>query len=391
MRVDKSKWRKFKIADVFRLEMGKTPSRKELSLWENGTIPWVSISDMGQSDNIKCTKEMLSLDTITKCNIPIVPVGVVIMSFKLSIGKTAIADTPLTTNEAIMAFYPKETNFIFNRFLLYLLRNLNWKGNRAVKGITINKKIISKKSILIPPYSEQQGIASELDAIQEVIDGYKAQLADLDVLAQSIFLDTFGDVSTNNKGWDIVLMGHLGFFKNGLNYNKGEKGKLVKIIGVGDFHDYKSINNFKSIQSIELENISNEYLLNNEDIVFVRSNGNKNLVGRCLEVFPNELQVTFSGFCIRFRKNTNIVNKYLIALLTDIGFKKTYILKSNGIGIQNINQNLLSNLPIPVPPLSLQQHFASQVEAIEKQKNLLREQLKDAETLMAERMQYYFS
>lgn len=145
MRVDKSKWRKFKIADVFRLEMGKTPSRKELSLWENGTIPWVSISDMGQSDNIKCTKEMLSLDTITKCNIPIVPVGVVIMSFKLSIGKTAIANTPLTTNEAIMAFYPKETNFIFNRFLLYLLRNLNWKGNRAVKGITINKKIISKK------------------------------------------------------------------------------------------------------------------------------------------------------------------------------------------------------------------------------------------------------
>lgn len=313
------------------------------------------------------------------------------MSFKLSIGKTAIANTPLTTNEAIMAFYPKETNFIFNRFLLYLLRNLNWKGNRAVKGITINKKIISKKSILIPPYSEQQGIASELDAIQEVIDGYKAQLADLDALAQSIFLDMFGDVAINNQSWDIIPMGQLGDFKNGLNYNKGEKGKTLKIIGVGDFQNLKAITLFDDIPSIEVESISQEYLLQNEDIVFVRSNGNKNLVGRCLEVYPNKEEVTFSGFCIRFRKSTDIVNKYLVALLTDTGFKKTHILKSNGIGIQNINQKLLGNLPIPVPPIDLQKRFAMQVKTIERQKELIRQQLADAEQLMAERMQYYFS
>lgn len=290
-----------------------------------------------------------------------------------------------------MAFYPKETNFIFNRFLLYLLRNLNWKGNRAVKGITINKKIISKKSILIPPYSEQQGIASELDAIQEVIDGYKAQLADLDALAQSIFLDMFGDVAINNQSWDIIPMGQLGDFKNGLNYNKGEKGKTLKIIGVGDFQNLKAITLFDDIPSIEVESISQEYLLQNEDIVFVRSNGNKNLVGRCLEVYPNKEEVTFSGFCIRFRKSTDIVNKYLVALLTDTGFKKTHILKSNGIGIQNINQKLLGNLPIPVPPIDLQKRFAMQVKTIERQKELIRQQLADAEQLMAERMQYYFS
>ena len=78
-------------------------------------------------------------------------------------------------------------------------------------------------------------------------------------------------------------------------------------------------------------------------------------------------------------------------MLTDIGFKKTHILKSNGIGIQNINQKLLGNLPVPVPPLALQQQFAHRIEAIEQQKELKRFQLKDAETLMAERMQYYFS
>lgn len=237
----------------------------------------------------------------------------------------------------------------------------------------------------------QQTIATELDSIQEMIDGYKAQLTDLDALAQSIFLDMFGSVAINDKSWDIIPMGKLGDFKNGLNYNKGEKGKIFKIIGVGDFQDLKSLTLFDNIPSIELESISSEYLLKNEDIVFVRSNGNKNLVGRCLEVYPNKEEVTFSGFCIRFRKSTDIINKYLVALLTDTGFKKAHILKSNGIGIQNINQKLLSNLPIPVPPIDLQKQFAERVESIEQQKELIRQQLADAEQLMAERMQYYFS
>ena len=204
-----------------------------------------------------------------------------------------------------------------------------------------------------------------------VIDGYKRNFTDLDALAQSTFLDMFGDVAINDKSWDIIPMGQLGDFKNGLNYNKGEKGKTLKIIGVGDFQNLKTLTLFDNIPSIEVESISQEYLLQNEDIVFVRSNGNKNLVGRCLEVYPNKEEVTFSGFCIRFRKSADIVNKYLVALLTNTGFKKVHILKSNGIGIQNINQKLLGNLPIPVPPIDLQKRFAMQ--------------------LMAERMQYYFS
>lgn len=248
-------------------------------------------------------------------------------------------------------------------------------------------------SFPIPIYDlrVQQAITSELDAIQTMIDGYKAQLEDLDALAQSIFLDMFGNVAINDKCWEITPMGQLGDFKNGLNYSKGEKGKVLKIIGVGDFQNIKKLSSFEDIPTIEVKYIPQEYLLNNEDIVFVRSNGNKNLVGRCLEVYPNDTEVTFSGFCIRFRKSVRILNKYLIALLTDIGFKKTHILKSNGIGIQNINQKLLGNLPVPVPPLALQQQFAHRIEAIERQKELIRFQLKDAETLMAERMQYYFS
>lgn len=191
------------------------------------------------------------------------------------------------------------------RFLYYQLRQNSFKedcinSSKGVAQLNMSTEWLKAYKIFVPSLSDQQSIATELDSIQALIDGYKAQLADLDALAQSIFLDMFGDVAKNDKSWDIMPMGQLGDFKNGLNYNKGEKGKTLKIIGVGDFKDLKSLTIFDNIPSIEVESISPEYLLQNEDIVFVRSNGNKNLVGRCLEVYPNKEEVTFSGFCIRF-------------------------------------------------------------------------------------------
>lgn len=295
-------------------------------------------------------------------------------------------------NGNAMVVHPKEENLLDFAFLGKAVSAIDY--SKVITGAAqpqITRANLQKVQIVIPTLVEQQTIASELDAVQEMIDGYKAQIADLDALAQSIFHNTFGNVAINDKCWNIIPMGQLGNFKNGLNYSKEERGKSVKIIGVGDFHCIKCISSFDNISYIEVEDTPQEYLLHNEDIIFVRSNGNKNLVGRCLEVFPNNTEVTFSGFCIRFRKSVEIINKYLISLLTDIEFKNTHILKSNGIGIQNINQKLLSSLPIPVPPIDIQKKYAIQVEAIEKQKELIRQQLTDAETLMAERMQYYFS
>lgn len=311
------------------------------------------------------------------------------------IGRCFYYDGKIEAYQRTYVIQLKDNSNIDTKYL-YSIFKACWKSyieNKILGAAMPYIKLGHLNSFPIPIYDLdiQLLITSELDAMQAMIDGYKAQIADLDALAQSIFLDMFGNVSMNDKSWNIIPMGKLGDFKNGLNYNKGEQGKSIKIIGVGDFQNIKSLSSFNDISSIEVEHISEEYLLHNEDIVFVRSNGNKNLVGRCLEVYPNDAEVTFSGFCIRFRKSVEISNKYLIALLTDSGFKKTHLLKSNGIGIQNINQKLLSSLPIPVPSADLQQLFALKVETIEQQKEQLRLQLQDAETLMAERMQYYFS
>jgi type I restriction enzyme, S subunit len=374
MRVDKSKWQKIFLGEVCNLYQPKTiatscldSNGKYLVYGANGVIGKYN------EYNHKFPEVLITCRGAT-C------------------GTINISKPFSWINGNAMVVHPKEENLLDFAFLGKAVSAIDY--SKVITGAAqpqITRANLQKVQIVIPTLVEQQTIASELDAVQEMIDGYKAQIADLDALAQSIFLDMFGNVSMNDKSWNIIPMGKLGDFKNGLNYNKGEQGKSIKIIGVGDFQNIKSLSSFNDISSIEVEHISEEYLLHNEDIVFVRSNGNKNLVGRCLEVYPNDAEVTFSGFCIRFRKSVEISNKYLIALLTDSGFKKTHLLKSNGIGIQNINQKLLSSLPIPVPSADLQQLFALKVETIEQQKEQLRLQLQDAETLMAERMQYYFS
>lgn len=387
MRVDKTKWTTKQISSFFDLQMGRTPSRKSLELWENGDTPWVSIADMSGTRFISSTKEKLSAATIKQCNIPIIPVGTVIMSFKLTIGKTCITNVPLTTNEAIMAFYPKKDVQIDNSFLCYALSALKWKGNRAVKGVTINKKTISQKVISLPDFTEQQAIASELDAVQEMIDGYKAQIADLDVLAQSIFLDMFGDPVSNPKGWEISLFYKVCDVRDGTHdspkyYTEGIPLVTSKNLIEGNI----DFTNAKFIAAEDAQIINKRSKVDNGDIIMpmIGAIGNPIIVNEdrpfCIK------NVALIKFC-----RLDISNVYIKYLLSSKPFD-TYMHNINkGVAQKFVSLKTIRNFHIPVPPLVLQQQFAAQVEALEKRKELLRQQLSDAETLMAERMQYYFS
>lgn len=385
MRVDKTKWTKTILSEITHITMGQSPDSSSYNKDAIGLPFYQGNADFGPihpTPRIYCDAPTRTANEHELLISVRAPIGAINITNELCCIGRGLAAIQMIDGKSYL------------HFIKYILKAANEELNRQGTGMTfkaISKKVLFNLTICLPTFDIQQTIASELDAIQTMIDGYKAQIADLDALAQSIFHNTFGNVAINDKCWNIIPMGQLGNFKNGLNYSKEERGKSVKIIGVGDFHCIKCISSFDNISYIEVEDTPQEYLLHNEDIIFVRSNGNKNLVGRCLEVFPNNTEVTFSGFCIRFRKSVEIMNKYLISLLTDIEFKNTHILKSNGIGIQNINQKLLSSLPIPVPPIDIQKKYAIQVEAIEKQKELIRQQLTDAETLMAERMQYYFS
>ena len=189
---------------------------------------------------------------------------------------------------------------------------------------------------------------------------------------KSRFIELFGDPATNPKGWTTKPLLDMGYCKNGMNFHTGDSGIEMHCLGVGDFKDLSVIDGTESLPVISLnEAPPEESMLRDGDIVFVRSNGNKALVGRCLVVYPYNTPTTYSGFCIRYRLTSSEVNTaYLLRVLKADSMRKK--MTGRGANIQNLNQQILATLDIPLPPIEQQQQFASFVEQADKSKFTVR-------------------
>ena len=218
----------------------------------------------------------------------------------------------------------------------------------------------------------------------------KQQLAKLDELVKARFVEMFGDPVSNPKHWKTAFLLDIGYCKNGMNFHKGDSGVDIHCLGVGDFKNRTMIQNVEDLPFVSLNELPDpEYLLRDNDIIFVRSNGNKELVGRCLAIYPGSIPVTYSGFCIRYRlTSTNIDTPYLLQVLKTDSIRKK--MTGRGANIQNLNQQTLSQLLVPIPPLSLQNEFAAFVERVDQQKQTIQQSLEKLELMKKVLMQEYF-
>ena len=256
-------------------------------------------------------------------------------------------------------------------YFVYAVRyKLNDMGKKT-HGATMKhivKRDFDATEIPYPPLKKQIEIAINLDKVLMVIKERKRELKLLDELIKARFVEMFGDPVANDKGWKMKPLLDMGKCKNGMNFHYDDSGVEISCLGVGDFKDLSVIDNTKKLSIVSLNEMpSEEYLLKDGDIVFVRSNGNKDLVGRSLAIYPGKLPTTFSGFCIRYRiHDDEITVPYLLRVLKMESMRKK--MAGRGANIQNLNQQILGTLVIPVPPIELQNQFVDFVRAIDKSK-----------------------
>lgn len=283
------------------------------------------------------------------------------------------------------------------RYVFYsLFHNYRKGGTRPFESKTTglhNLKTddyISRYEVLEAPISEQQSICKQLDYVYDIIKTRQQQLQKLDELVKARFVEMFGDPVTNPMDWPTKPLLEMGYCKNGMNFHTGDSGIEMHCLGVGDFKDYSVIDGTDYLPTISLnEAPPEESMLQDGDLVFVRSNGNKALVGRCLLVYPHNTPTTYSGFCIRYRLTSAEVNiAYLLRVLKTDSMRKK--MAGRGANIQNLNQQILAALNIPTPPLELQEWFTAFIEQIDKSKVAVQKSLDEAQLLFDSLMQHYF-
>ena len=220
--------------------------------------------------------------------------------------------------------------------------------------------------MLVPPIAEQEKIVAELDCLSGIIEKKKQQLKELDNLAQTIFYEMFGDPVENDKGWDVKKFPECYKLTSGKNLT-------AKKIVEGDYPVYGGNG---------IVGYHNDYNLDGENIIIGRVGA---LCGNVRNVF-GKAYITDNAFILSKIENC-WVNVFILHLL-----ERHNLRQYARDALQPVVSNTgFKNIDIIIPPISLQQNFASKIEVIEKQKELIAQSIKETETLFNSRMDYYFN
>ena len=170
-------WEWARFGTIVKSSTGKTPERGNSEFWSQGDYPWVSISDMKQGETIMTTKENISALAAEKCfGNQISPKGSLIMSFKLTVGRTSFLGIDAYHNEAIITIKTMSDPLYYMRnYFSHILPIIsNWGETKdAIKGKTLNSKSIYNLLIPLPPYKEQYRIVAKIEQLMNEIDKLK--------------------------------------------------------------------------------------------------------------------------------------------------------------------------------------------------------------------------
>ena len=305
------------------------------------------------------------------------------------IGRTVLLPAKSSVIGTMQYLLPKKN--VLPEYLCYVVRYMHLE--KYSSGATIPhiyfRDYKSEEFNLVPVGCQKEAVAT-LGEIETIVAARQQQLQKLDELVKARFVEMFGDPVQNSLKWVTKSLLEMGYCKNGVNFHSGDSGIEIHCLGVGDFKDYSVVDGTDYLPTISLsEEPPEESMLQDGDIVFVRSNGNKALVGRCLVVYPHNTPTTYSGFCIRYRLTSNEVNtSYLLRVLKADSMRKKMI--GRGANIQNLNQKTLATLNIPIPPMELQEQFAEFVNQTDKSKVAVQKALDETQTLFDSLMHEYF-
>ena len=418
-----SSWKWCKFGELVDCSMGKTPPRAEPVWWQND-IHWVSISDMKDYGHISYTKEMVSQKALEEKFGGISTKGTLLMSFKLTVGRTSILDIDAVHNEAIISIYPYvDTENYFRDYLFYILPIVTQWGDskNAIKGKTLNSKSIANLMIPLAPLNELQRIVAKIEELLPLVDRYAASYEKLEqfnakfpedmkksILQYAIqgkLVDQRSEEGTGEElyrqiqeekkrlikegtikkekplaeiaedeipfdipeSWKWVRLSQIAILENGDRSGKYpvEKDYVdfgVPFFGAKDMCDaVMSFDNVRYISMEKFAELGNGKLQDKDFICLLRGS-----VGKCALFVADEQHHT--GFICAQMVIIRCINTalchYMASFLASPFYLRYIDSKVTGTAVRQLPAKELGNVLIPLPPLAEQNRIVAKLEGI---------------------------
>ena len=301
---------------------------------------------------------------------------------------------PLCMNTSTIRFKPVDKECLNIRYFMYFLKSYNFKAQlyRLITGIAqlnFGPLHLKQMNIPVPPREEQERIVEELDCLSGVIEKKREQLKELDALAQSIFYQMFGDPITNEKGWEVKCLRDISTIGTGATPSR-EKEELYY---GGEIHWVKTTevqncdihSTEETITQLAVEQTNCKVYPQNTLLMAMYGQGKTRGQIARLKISAATNQACAAIMLDEARCILDFIYELLLIKYENIRAM------AKGGNQANLNLKIVGSIPIILPPLALQQEFVDKIEAIEKQKELIKQSISKTEELFNSRMDYYFN
>ena len=372
-----------RLGDIFTITSGGTPDKKKSEYYANGTIPWVKTGDL-KNQYVPTGIECITDEGLKNSSAKLFPPNTVLVAmYGATIGACSILPYEASTNQACAAFLPNEK--VMPTYLYYFLSS---KKEQFIKdGVggaqpNISAGYLKNVQFDLIPMQQQINMVSTLDKVSELIALRKEQLAKLDQLVKSRFIELFIGKGYLTKTVDEVSLG------------KGEYGAQSastaydptrpRYVRITDINDDGTLND-DVVASANLDD-DEQYKLEYGDFMFARMGAT---VGKTY-AFIEGNQI-FAGYLIRYRLNQELINPRYLYWYTRLDEYWNWVKQNqSGAAQPGINAKKYGSLHVPLPPIAKQNVFATFVEQTDKSKLAIQQSLDKLELLKKSLMQEYF-
>jgi type I restriction enzyme S subunit len=392
-------WEKVKIPQVLFFQEG--PGVRKWQFTEEG----IKLLNVGNINNGKIDLSTTSIHLseeeatgkyshflIDEGDLLIACSGIVVNNFHNKIAFIEKEHLPLCLNTSTMRFKALDEQIDLNYFK-YFLQTVHFTSQlqKLITGsaqLNFGPSHIKKIDVLLPPIDTQKRIASILDDAQALKQKTEKLLEEYDELAQSIFIDMFGDPVTNSKGWETKTIEQITTKDKGSIKRGPFGGALKKEIFVDEgylvYEQYHALNNDFSFE---------RYYIDEHDYRRLKAFEVKSgdIIISCSGVYLGKLAILPEG------AKKGIINQALLKVtldqkkmkndfftfhFTQDNFRNKYFGANRGAGIPNFPpMKTFKSFPFITPPINIQEEFESKIALIEQQKELAKQELKESEDL----------